>query len=277
MKNIKLYIAYLFLSLITISCEEVVDIDLDTAEPKLVIDASIKWEKETDGRTQMIKLTTSTDYYATTIPNATGAVVTVTNISNDIPKTYLFVDTANNGEYVCNDFECIIGDEYELNIIYKGQNYTGTSVFTSTPAIEKIEQITKPGFDGEDFIQIKFYFQDNGDEVNYYLGGVKNSTIAFPEYGVITDEFTQGNLMFLSYQDDLVKDDIVDYSLQGITKSYSDYMNKLIGLSGAEGGGPFSTAPATIRGNVINTTDSENYPFGYFQLSETDSGSYIVE
>lgn len=277
MKNIKLYISYLFLSLIVISCEDVVDVDLDSATPKLVIDASIKWKKGTIGKTQIIKLTTSTDYFATTIPAATGAVVNVTNISLTVPKTYVFVDASSNGEYVCNNFECVIGDEYELNISYKGQKYSGTSIFTSSPVIEKIEQTTKPGFGGEDFIEIRFFYQDNGAEDNYYLEGVKNSTIAFPEYFVVSDEFTQGNIMFISYQEDLEKGEIIDYSLQGITKSYSNYMFKLIGLSQDNGGDPFSTSPATLRGNVINKTDSKNFPFGYFQLSEIDTGSYTVK
>ena len=64
MKNIKLFIVLLIASFSVISCEEVVNVDLDTAAPKLVIDASIKWEKGTTGNVQKIKLTTTTDYYS---------------------------------------------------------------------------------------------------------------------------------------------------------------------------------------------------------------------
>lgn len=277
MKNIKLYIATFIIALSALSCEDVINVDLDTENPKLVIDASIKWKKGATGAEQKISLTTTTDYYSNTIPVATGAKVSVKNISANPAVTYQFIEDGQTGVYNCTSFIPVIGNEYELNISYKNQNYSSKSIFTATPKIENIEQITKPGFGGEDFIQIKFYFQDNGAEDNYYLGGVKNSTIAYPEFGVIEDKFTQGNLMFISYQEDLEKDDIVDYSLQGVTKSYANYMNKLIVLSGAQSGGPFATAPATLRGNVINTTNSENYPFGYFQLSEADSGNYIVK
>ena len=53
-------ILVLFLTFGLVSCEEVIDVDLDTAAPRLVIDASLKWEKGTDGSTQKIKLTTTT-------------------------------------------------------------------------------------------------------------------------------------------------------------------------------------------------------------------------
>ena len=64
-------------TLFFIACEDVVNIELDTAPAKLVIDASLKWEKGTTGNEQTIKLTTTTDFYATTIPVASGAVVFV--------------------------------------------------------------------------------------------------------------------------------------------------------------------------------------------------------
>ena len=57
------------------SCEDVVDIDLTTAAPRLVIDASIKWQKGTLGNVQTIKLTTTTGFYSTTIPTVSGATV----------------------------------------------------------------------------------------------------------------------------------------------------------------------------------------------------------
>ena len=41
-------------------------------------------------------------------------------------------------------------------------------------------------------------------------------------------------------------------------------------------GGPFSTTPATVRGNIVNKSDEDNYPFGFFRLSETDTVEYTV-
>ncbi|MGQ7946917.1 DUF4249 family protein [Flavobacterium sp. WC2509] len=277
MKNIKLFITLLITSFTVISCEDVVNVDLENAAPKLVIDASIKWEKESKGNFQQIILTTTTDYYSNTIPVATGAVVTVTNVSLSTPVTYKFIEDEQTGEYNCNDFVPIIGNNYTLNITYKGQNYTSTSTFMPTPDILRIEQSIKPGIEGKDVYEIKYYFQDNGAEDNFYFIGVKNKNIAYAEYNVLTDEFSQGNEMFAFYRsDDIKKGDLIEFGLQGITEKYSNYMTKLLNTTGTNNG-PFATAPATLRGNIINQTNSDDYPYGFFQLSEIDTKTYTIQ
>lgn len=278
MKNIKLYITLLIISLSISSCEDVVDVDLNTAPPKLVIDASIKWEKGTTGEVQKINLTTTADFYSSSIPAATGATVTVTNTTLNTPVTFQFVENGQTGEYICSNFNPIINNEYSLTVIYKGVTYTSKSKFMPTPIIASIEQSVKPGIEGKDVYEIKFYWQDNGAEDNFYLAGAKNDNIVYPEYGVLSDEFFQGNSMFALYRDDeLKKGDIIQYSLQGITEKYSNYMNKLLSIAGSDGGSPFATPPATVRGNIVNETNPDNFPLGFFHLSEIDSDSYTIQ
>lgn len=278
MKYIKLYITLVIISLSISSCEDVVDVDLDTAPPKLVIDASIKWEKGTTGEIQKINLTTTTDFYSSSVPPATGAAVTVTNTSLSTPVTFQFVENGQTGEYVCSNFNPIINNEYSLTIIYKGVTYTSKSKLMPTPIIASTEQSVKPGIEGKDVYEIKFYWQDNGEEDNFYLVGAKNTNIVYPEYGVLSDEFYQGNSMFAFYRDDeLEKGDKIQFSLQGITEQYNNYMNKLLNIAGTDGGNPFATPPATVRGNIVNQTNPDDYPLGFFHLSEIDSDSYTIQ
>ena len=63
----------------------------------------------------------------------------------------------------------------------------------------------------------------------------------------------------------------------GISKAFYEYMNILLHQNSEEGGGPFETTPATVRGNCINETNPDNFHFGYFRLSEVDEITYIVE
>ena len=51
MKRYKI-IFILFLTLFASSCEEVIDVNLETAAPRLVVYASIQWEKGTLGKEQ---------------------------------------------------------------------------------------------------------------------------------------------------------------------------------------------------------------------------------
>ena len=271
MKNI-VYILALFLF---VSCEEKVTIPLDTANPKLVIDASILWQKGTDGSTQKIKLTTTTDYYSNIIPTVSGAIVYVTDSSSNL---FTFIETPNTGEYVCTNFVPVINKEYSLTVQYAGQTYSATNTLLATPAIESVQQNTVQGFSGNQ-IQVKFFFQDNGSEDNNYLIGIKNSTKAIPDYNVLKDEFFQGNQMFGFYSDDKLKTgDQLFFSLEGISLRYYNYMKELLSIAGNGGGsGPFSTPPVSLRGNISNQSDENNYPLGYFHLSEIDTKNYTVQ
>lgn len=271
MKNI-LYLLCLFT---LVSCEDVIDLDLPTAQSKLVIDASIKWQKGTTGNEQTIKLSTTTGFYDSVIPTVSGATVFVTNSSNTV---FNFTESATiAGEYVCIDFVPTINENYTLTVQLNGETYTATEKLFATPTIENIEQTTVQGFGGDE-IQVKFFYQDNGLENNNYLIGFKYAEVAFPEFGALKDEFFQGNQMFGFYTNpDLKSGDELFMRLQGISLRYFTYMDKIISIAGSTGGSPFSTPPATVRGNIVNQTNSKNYPLGYFNLSEIDTRNYIVE
>jgi hypothetical protein len=55
MKKSFLYIVVLIAILFS-ACEDVVQVDLNTTAPKLVVEASINWKKGSDGKNQIIKL-----------------------------------------------------------------------------------------------------------------------------------------------------------------------------------------------------------------------------
>lgn len=257
------------------SCEEVVNVDLDTAAPKLVIDASINWEKGTTGNEQSIKLTTTTGFYSNVIPSVSGATVFITNSSNTV---FNFTETVpNTGLYLCTNFAPVIGEDYVLTVNYAGQTYSASEKMIPVPAITSVTQRNDAGFSGND-IEVKFFFQDNGSENNSYLTRFITPITPLPELQVIDDRFEQGNQMFGLYSNtDLKASDTIDFTLYGISTQYYNYMNILIGISGGNSGGPFQTTPATVRGNIINQTNENNYCLGYFRLCEVVKMQYVVQ
>ena len=276
MKNIYIFLV-LVITLFLTSCEDKVDIALDTSNPKLVVEANLLWQKGTSGDVQKIKLTTTTDYYSNVIPTVSGATVLVKDISGFVIVTFPFIETPNTGEYICNSFVPVLNHDYELIIAYNGQTYKSIGKLLATPTIDNIQQNTVQGFGGEE-IQVKCFFQDNGAEDNNYLIGVKNSTLLLPEYGVERDEFFQGNMMFGFYTNEKLKaGDQLFFTLEGITEKYYNYMNKLLNIAGGGGGNPFATPPATLRGNIVNQTNEANFPLGYFSLGEVDTAIYTVQ
>lgn len=256
------------------SCEDVITVDLKTAAPKLVIEASINWQKGTLGNEQKIKLTTTTDYYSSTIPTVSGATVFVKNDSNII---FNFVEKPNSGEYFCTNFIPILNQTYTLTVISKGQTYTATETLKPVASITKIVQNNLGGFDGKT-IEIKTYFNDPVAEENYYLYRYAYQNPLLNNYYVGEDTFFQGNEFFsISQNDKLKTGDAIEITHFGISKTYSNYMNVLASIAGNSNGAPFQSPAATVRGNIINTTDFDNYALGYFSISEADTKNYVVQ
>lgn len=263
-----------FTSLFFTSCEEVVDVDLDTAAPKLVVEAAINWEKGTSGKLQVIRLSTTTGYFENTIPVVSNAVVFIENSKN---QKFNFTEFNKTGSYVCNDFKPEINEEYTLTVISKGNTYTASETLKSVAPITRIEQKNDGGFTGED-IEIKTYFTDPADEDNFYLFKYVYSNKVTANYYVSEDKFYQGNEIFSSAIDeDLKAGDEVEVTHYGISKQYYNYMNILVSIAGSSIGGPFQSPPATVKGNIINTTDKNNYPLGYFSLGEISTKKYKIQ
>lgn len=267
----RFYIISIFLTLFFTSCEDVVRVDLDTAAPRLVIEASVNWEKGTNGNEQRIKLSTTTGYYNPVIPAVSGAVV---SIENEEGTVFEFIESPGTGEYTCFDFVPEWNQVYTLTVQYNGQTYTANESFKAAPDITEIEQINDGGFFGDE-IEIKIYYQDFIDESNFYLFRIDSDILAFPTYINVTDDFYQNNMMSTRFiHEDLEPGKIVDIKLYGISETYYNFMERL--LEAGEGS-PFQSPTGTIRGNIINQTNENNFALGFFRLSEFVKASYTVE
>ena len=257
------------------SCEEVIDVDLNTAAPRLVIDAALKWQKGTDGAIQKIKLSTTTGYFDQSIPKVSGATVFVTNTDGVV---FNFVETvSNSGEYICTDFVPVLNATYTLTVVQDEVTYTATETLKPVSPIDKIEQRNDGGFAGDN-IEIKFFYTDNALTDDFYLFRAKLSSYEIPNYGVSSDEFYQGNQIFGLYSNEDIKSgDELELTLSGISEGYFNYLQVLLSIAGSSGGSPFQSPPATVRGNIINTVNEDNYVLGFFSLSEIDHITYVVE
>jgi hypothetical protein len=268
------FILLIVMLLTLISCEDVVDVDLDNANPRLVIEASILWKKGTSGSEQKIKLTTSTDYYYSNVtPIVSGAIVTVTSGTT----TFNFLYNSGSGDYNCTNFVPVIGETYVLTINVDGEIYTATETLQAVPSIDSVEQNNEGGFLGDE-IEVKYFFQDDGSTNDFYLVQFNSNFSLLPEYDVVNDQFFQGNQMFGLYSNDnMVPGDELTFTLHGISERYYNYLNVLLGISGGNGGSPFTTPPATVRGNFVNQINPNNFAFGYFSLSEIETKTYMIE
>lgn len=255
-----------------LSCEDVVELDLQTAPEKLVIDAFIKVDI-TQNSDQTIKLSKTRAFYSNTnIPVLNAQVWITDNLNN----RYDFYDNNENGNYVATNFVMDLNNTYTLNVLVDAELYQATSSFFNTPSINEVEQNPNGGFSRED-LEIKIWHNDNVAERNYYQL-IENST-NYPKYNLSNDEFYNGNrnsFLIFDFDNELETGDSFEVVLSEVSREYYEYMNRILSIS-QNSGNPFASPIGEIRGNIINTTNITNYPLGYFSLQNLKKQIVIVE
>ncbi|MFL9845323.1 DUF4249 domain-containing protein [Flavobacterium rhizosphaerae] len=272
-KNVTLYkhiIVLILVSFSLVSCEDVIQADLDTGEAKLVVDAEILWQKGTDGAVQTIKISRMAAYYNPQTPKVTGAVV---YISNSAGTQFAFEETAP-GIYTCTSFVPVLNENYTLHVAADGQEYTANETLMPVAEIDHTEQSENGGFSGDE-PEVAIYFNDPAGQANYYLTSFITHTLPYPDYYLSDDELTDGNAIRADYShDDLVAGDALQITVRGISHQFYNYMNLILSAADSD---PFSTPPANIKGNILNIEGNGTPALGYFRLSETDYIEYIMQ
>lgn len=268
----KPYVFFFITILIFWSCEDPIILDLPTGPERLVVDAAINWKKGSLGNEQQIILTRTAPFYANSVPPASGATVYITDELNNV---FNFIEDGTTGIYKCTNFVPVINRTYTLTVIYNGETYTGTEKLYSVSSIDFVQQTNNGGFLGNQ-VEIKAFYTDPANEENYYMFRFLDNRNILADFDVFRDEFFNGNQIFAIYsQDNLQAGDIVNIRIHGISRQFYQFMFQV--LQQTSTGNPFATIPALVRGNMINTTNPENFPLGYFRLSEMDELDYTVQ
>ena len=265
----KIYIYTILTVLLFSNCEQVVNIDVPTIEPKLIIDASFEvlFNESPIKANVVVKLKLSTDYFDDTIPTVSDAIVFLTNTADNAVINFSDVNLNGNFTPIIN-FIPKNAIEYELTVIYKSEIYKGNATKVKSTQIDNAIQGDETLFSGKE-IEVKVAFKDNADNENYYLFNFTNN-LFLP----LEDRFFNGtnyNFSFFYQEEEIEVPTNVTVTMSGITKDYFTYFRILQNQSGTSGGGPFQSVPSSLLGNIINTTNEANFPLGYFHISETDT------
>lgn len=270
----------LILILTFTSCIDVIEVDVPTEEPRLVIEASINWEKGTVGNNQVIKLSKSTPYF-----DANGNVPVLdasVQITNDTDGSIFIFTNDNDGNYSTDSFVPLVNNSYTLQVINEGETFIAQENLNPVVAILDVYQSTDKFF--QDVLEVNFDFLDPEDEVNYYYIKFQEQADLLPTLLDFKDDFVNGNLItiFNERQEDqyinqaeYATGDVVDIEFYGISKRYYDYISILINQS--ESGGPFDTTPVALRGNCTNETNPDMYAYGYFRITQVAKATYTFE
>ncbi|WP_420464078.1 DUF4249 family protein [Candidatus Palauibacter sp.] len=260
------------------ACERIVEVEIPAPpELRLVVEGRIALVKGAPGGTQRVRLTTTDAFFGNRpAPPAVGAGVTVTDGAGGV---YPFVET-ERGHYVTNDLHARIGETYALSIDYEGDRYAASASLTPVAPIDSLYFI----FEEETLVN---------DTAGYRAAIDYTDPPSGPDFylweqfvdGVNEPPPSSGNQFNLVSRDDLYdgqpvigfepnNEVVIEPGAHVMIRQVSlsrrgyDYYYALFEQNGLGTGNSFSVPPATIRGNVANTTRPEQYPFGFFGAAE---------
>lgn len=239
------------------SCEKVIQVDLNSVDPKFVINAAII-EGQAD---HFISITRSLNFdQATTFPKVDNAVVTVTdNLGNS--ATF---QSIGDGRYQVSNYLGVAGRNYTITVQIDGETFTASCGMPTTVPIDSLFQ--QNYLFGPDTLYgvIPAHF-DPANESNYYQFRVDINNKPFNQTLLSTDQYTNGNLdvqpLFLPVE----PGDVVRVEMLSITKPVWTYLNQLA-LNNSQ-----QTTPANPISNFIGGC------LGYFSAQGRDIKAFIIQ
>jgi hypothetical protein len=265
MKKLK-FILFIFIFL---GCEKVIDLETDFNDTRLVVDANISKHRDSLNAKASVKLSETVPYFSDEEIIINDAIVSI-EINQ---KTHeLYYD--NPTKLYLADINFIENNsDFVLLIEHKKNNYTSSSKLIKTPKIESVVFGDRKSLN-KDEVELKVTFTDPPEEGNYYLWKFGPKKSGKFDYLPALDKYINGNKFTFSFFIDkteyLQDSDYINIEINGITEDYFNYLNILTSQAGAQNGRPFTTSSSVIKGNVVNKTNLENFPLGYFRVYEFD-------
>ncbi|AVI51526.1 hypothetical protein C5O00_10255 [Pukyongia salina] len=273
--------------LLMVSCQEVIDVDLPTEEPRLIIDALVRVDTNEAFTKVTVKVSETSSFFES-IPAANLQQITLTNLDlpgGGINPPVLIEETPGSGIYSkVFDTDFLTQGSLFLQIDFEDEFYVATARFVPAVPIDNLVQGDGILFD-EDDTEVIVTFTDSDERDDFYL-----FDFDFGNYLVTEDEFYQGQQFAFSYFYDeaLAVGDTLNISIMGVDEDFYTYMDQLI-LQSEEDFGPFETPALTVRGNFINATnidnnnnfdnlnDINNFALGYFAIVQEYKETLVVQ
>jgi hypothetical protein len=254
------------------SCQKVVSIDLNNANPQMVAEAVV-----TNGPgPYTVTLTRSGDYFTPSLyfPPVTHAFVT---IADNLGLTDTLRETTG-GIYRTSVLHGGEGRTYSLRVVADGKEYDAVSTMPSRVPIDTLVALHSRESDGDQVYNLYVFFRDPPEPGNYYRMNLRVSVPISPDsidgrrYHLYNDKLTNGNeaAVRIRMRNYFQPGDTVWVDLLSIDKASYDYFNTLNNIL-TSNRSPTSLAPANPNTNLTNGA------LGYFAAYSVDSKMLILQ
>lgn len=254
------------------SCEEKIDIELDSSFKRIVVEADLT----NVSKEHLVKIQLTSDYFNSgPIEMVEGANVSISDgsiveILSEKQKGYYYTNSNYKGE---------IGKTYTLTIDYNGNSYTAISELKQVAKMDSIKVLPLAltidfPIKAPNVFSVLMYAQEPSSIGDYYLWDIyKNGVLesdTINEKNFTSDEFVNGNYISEFPVMDIEADlgDTIELEIRSISKSYYEFIFAI--FSESYGGGPFSGAPSNVPSNFTNGA------MGYFNASAVSSVEYVI-
>ena len=292
----------LLVCLLHYGCEDVIEVEVPTEPPRLVVEGLIRVDITQQFAPVEIQLTQTAQFFGTIEPvtDATNVVIVLQELENGAPTGATSTSSLTqlepgSGIYVPDpsfdeDQRIAVSTITENDILFtlviewRDRFYAAQTQYSPTVPIDELRQGDQTLFE-EDETEVVVEFTDDPDVDNYYV-----FDFGFGNYLPSLDTFYQGQEFSFSYFYDEALDPGTQLTvgILGADLEFFNYMSQL--TTQAElGDSPFQVPAATVRGNVFDVTDIDNiedfdnadqpevFPLGFFAIVQEYTATIIIE
>jgi len=241
----------ILITIFATSCKKVITVDLNEANPRIVVSSRIDFMEGDKKGTPWVNLHWTASVYETeNLKVIDNAVVKI--IDMDGKSTTL--DYANFGFYTgLRIKKGQIGDKYKLQIEVDGKTITSENSLARSVKIDSLTfALTNFGPHQGDGYTVTCHFTDPSNEINYYYLKISINGENQRGYYITRDDGLDGKtISYMFFKNQITKPSKVDIQLFNIDKEAFEYFKVLAmmeqgGMSTAPG-----NPPSNIKGDAI--------------------------
>lgn len=266
-KNGLLMIA--FLLVIFSACEDVITIDLNDVDPRIVIDGTI-----TDQRgPYLVKISKTGDYFEPSTFSTVSDVFVM--IADDAGNSEILHET-EDGIYQSDSIQGLPGRTYTLSVSIEENDYTATSIMPQAIQIDSLSCEYQSGGFGpmKEGYMLHCHFTDRAGIDDYCRFKIFKNGELVKGYFLYDDKYTDGNpIDFSNFEEGFDLNDTLRVELLTIDETTHNYYSTLENViaSGGEGSPLMGGTPANPNTNLSNGA------LGYFGAFTIRDATVIIQ